>query len=146
MKAVVQRVTFCELKVEGKLISSIEQGLLILLGIHSGDSERNADYLVSKILKMRIFSDEGGKMNKSVLDVNGEVMIVCQFTLYADTQKGNRPSFIEAARPELAIPLYNYFIAESEVQLGKQVARGIFGADMKITLLNDGPVTIIIEG
>lgn len=145
MKAVLQRVKFCELYVQGEKISSIDKGLLILLGIHEEDDESNVGYLVSKIMKMRIFSDGEGKMNWSVLDVGGEVMVVSQFTLYAETKKGNRPSFIEAARPEKAIPLYELFKKECSKQLGKDVASGVFGADMKITLLNDGPVTIVIE-
>ncbi len=145
MKAVLQRVNFCELHVGGDKISSIGPGLLILLGIHEKDNETSVENLVSKVLKMRIFSDDNGKMNKSVLDIMGEVMVVSQFTLYADTKKGNRPSFIEAARPEKAIPLYELFKKECSQQLGKEVASGIFGADMKITFLNDGPVTIIVE-
>lgn len=145
MRAVVQRVSECALKIEGKVFSEIGVGLLVLLGVEQEDTLEDAEYLVGKISQMRIFSDEEGKMNRSVKDVNGEVLLVSQFTLHADTKKGNRPSFIKAARPEHAIPLYESAIVLFNEALEKQTKTGQFGADMKISLVNDGPVTIIID-
>lgn len=145
MRAVVQRVSECALKIEGRIFSEMGEGLLVLLGVEQEDTLEDVEYLVGKISQMRIFSDEEGKMNRSVKDVNGEVMIVSQFTLHADTKKGNRPSFIKAARPELAIPLYEATIALFNTALAKPSKTGQFGADMKISLVNDGPVTIIID-
>lgn len=144
MKIVLQRVSSASVKVDSKIVGSIENGLLLLIGFSSTDTEESILPTIEKIVKLRIFSDEDGKMNKSVLDVNGSALLVSQFTLYADTKKGNRPSFIEAARPEQAIPLYEFFIAEMKKRISK-VEIGIFGADMKVELVNDGPVTIVFE-
>ena len=144
MKAVVQRVLSANLKVDGNLISEIEHGLVVFFGVGKGDILQNADYLASKIAKLRIFEDENGKMNKSVLDVNGEILCVSQFTLYADVSHGNRPSFTNAEAPEIASKTYDYF-CEKLIENGVTVKRGIFGADMKISQINDGPVTIIYE-
>lgn len=145
MRAVIQRVGYAQLHIDGKLYSNIEKGMMILLGIETEDVSADVDYLVSKISQMRIFNDENGKMNLALKEVNGQCMIVSQFTLYADTKKGNRPSYIRAARPEQAIPLYEFFIQRMNETLQITCATGVFGADMKITLLNDGPVTIIID-
>jgi len=144
MKIVLQRVSSASVKVDSEIVGSIGQGLLLLIGFASTDSEESILPTLEKIVKLRIFSDEEGKMNKSVLDVNGSVLLVSQFTLYADTKKGNRPSFIEAARPEQAIPLYEFFIAEMSKRVSN-VETGIFGADMKVELVNDGPVTIVFD-
>lgn len=144
MKAVVQRVKESNLKVDGKLISEIPYGLVIYFGVGKGDTEEKADYLASKISKLRVFEDENGKMNKSVIDVGGEILCVSQFTLYADVSHGNRPGFTEAEVPEKASPLYDYF-CEKIKENGVVCKKGIFGADMKISQLNDGPVTICYE-
>ena len=144
MRAVVQRVKESNLKVDGKLISKIPYGLVIYFGVGEGDTEEKADYLASKISKLRIFEDENGKMNKSVIDVGGEILCVSQFTLYADVSHGNRPGFTEAEVPEKASPLYDYF-CEKIKENGVVCKKGIFGADMKISQLNDGPVTICYE-
>ena len=144
MKIVLQRVSSASVKVDSKIVGRIEHGLMLLIGFSSTDNEESILPTIEKIVKLRIFSDEEGKMNKSVLDVNGSALLVSQFTLYADTKKGNRPSFIEAARPEQAIPLYEFFIAEMKKRISK-VETGIFGADMKVELVNDGPVTIVFE-
>ena len=144
MKAVVQRVKYTSLKVDGELISEIPYGLTVFLGIKSGDTEKEADYLVKKIANLRIFEDENGKMNLSVKDVGGEVLLVSQFTLYGDASHGNRPSFTLAERPERAEPLYAYALSALAAQ-GVTVKGGVFGADMKIEQLNDGPVTILLE-
>jgi D-tyrosyl-tRNA(Tyr) deacylase len=144
MKIVLQRVSSASVKVDSEIVGSIETGLLLLIGFSSTDTEESILPTIEKIVKLRIFSDEEGKMNKSVLDVNGSALLVSQFTLYADTKKGNRPSFIEAARPEQAIPLYEFFIAEMKKRISK-VETGIFGADMKVELVNDGPVTIVFD-
>jgi len=144
MKIVLQRVSSASVKVDSKIVGRIEHGLLLLIGFSSTDTEESILPTIEKIVKLRIFSDEEGKMNKSVLDVNGSALLVSQFTLYADTKKGNRPSFIEAARPEQAIPLYEFFIAEMKKRIAK-VETGIFGADMKVELVNDGPVTIVFD-
>ena len=144
MKIVLQRVTSASVKVDSQIVGSIDHGLLLLIGFSSTDTEENILPTIEKIVKLRIFSDEEGKMNKSVLDVEGSMLLISQFTLYADTKKGNRPSFIEAARPEQAIPLYEFFIAEMRKRITK-VETGIFGADMKVELINDGPVTIIFD-
>jgi D-tyrosyl-tRNA(Tyr) deacylase len=145
MRAVIQRVGFAQLHIDGKLHSNIEKGMMILLGIETEDNISDVEYLVNKISQMRIFNDENGKMNLAVKEIGGECMIVSQFTLFADTKKGNRPSYIRAARPEQAIPLYETFINKMNQALQITCATGIFGADMKITLMNDGPVTIIID-
>ena len=144
MKIVLQRVSSASVKVDSKIVGRIEHGLLLLIGFSSTDTEESILPTIEKIVKLRIFSDEEGKMNKSVLDVEGSLLLISQFTLYADTKKGNRPSFIEAARPEQAIPLYEFFIAEMRKRITK-VETGIFGADMKVELVNDGPVTIVLE-
>ncbi|MBR2340796.1 MAG: D-tyrosyl-tRNA(Tyr) deacylase [Clostridia bacterium] len=144
MRAVVQRVKYTKLEVDGELISEIPFGLTVFLGIKSGDSEKQADFLMKKISALRIFEDENGKMNLSVKDVGGEVLLVSQFTLYGDANKGNRPSFTLAERPEKAEPLYEYALNALREQ-GVIVKKGVFGADMKISQLNDGPVTILLE-
>jgi D-tyrosyl-tRNA(Tyr) deacylase len=144
MKIVLQRVSSAYVKVADEIVGSIEHGMLLLIGFSSNDTEESILPTIEKIVKLRIFSDEEGKMNKSVLDINGSALLVSQFTLYADTRKGNRPSFIEAARPEQAIPLYEFFIAEMKKRISK-VETGIFGADMKVELVNDGPVTIVFD-
>lgn len=144
MKVVVQRVSEASVKVDGEMVGAISRGLLLLIGISEDHNTQDADWLVQKILNLRIFGDDEGKMNLSVADVSGELLCISQFTLMADYKKGNRPSFIKAARPEQAIPLFNYFkskIAES----GLRTESGIFGADMKVSLLNDGPVTIVMD-
>jgi len=144
MKIVLQRVSSASVKVDNEIVGSIDHGMLLLIGFSSSDAEESILPTLEKIVKLRIFSDEEGKMNKSVLDVNGSALLVSQFTLYADTKKGNRPSFIEAARPEVAIPLYEFFIAEMKKRISK-VETGIFGADMKVELVNHGPVTIVFD-
>jgi len=144
MKVVIQRVKNASVKVNEKTVGEIEKGFLVLLGIKVGDTKQQADYLVKKVCNLRVFSDENDKMNLGLKDVNGKLLIVSQFTLYGDCSDGNRPSFIEAARPEEAIPLYEYFCDEC-AKNGIKVQKGIFGADMKVELLNDGPVTIVIE-
>lgn len=144
MKIVVQRVKNAQVDVEGKTVGKIEKGFLVLLGVTHNDTKEQADYLVKKLCKLRVFTDENDKMNLGLKDVNGELLIVSQFTLYANCSEGNRPSFIDAAKPEQANELYEYFCSECEKN-GIHVEKGIFGADMKVSLLNDGPVTIIIE-
>jgi len=144
MKVVVQRVKHAKVTVDGQVVSKIEKGFLVLLGITHADEKLNADYLVKKVTNLRVFEDEQGKMNLSIKDVGGEMIVVSQFTLYGDCSGGNRPSFITAARPEQAEPLYEYFVEECNKQEVKTY-KGIFGADMKVELLNDGPVTILIE-
>lgn len=144
MKLVIQRVKNASVTVEKKVVGEIEKGFLVLIGIKVGDTKEQADYLVKKLCNLRVFTDENDKMNLSLKDVEGKLLIVSQFTLYANCNDGNRPSFIEAARPEEAIPLYEYFCDEC-AKRGFEVQKGIFGADMKVQLLNDGPVTIIIE-
>ncbi len=144
MKLVIQRVKNASVTVEEKVVGEIEKGFLVLIGIKVGDTKEQADYLVKKLCNLRVFTDENDKMNLSLKDVGGKLLIVSQFTLYANCNDGNRPSFIEAARPEEAIPLYEYFCEEC-AKRGFEVQKGIFGADMKVQLLNDGPVTIIIE-
>ena len=145
MKAVIQRVSEASVTIEGKVVSEIKNGLLILVGIVAEDTQEDIDWLSNKIVNLRIFDDENGVMNKSLLDIDGEAIVVSQFTLHANTKKGNRPSYIKAAKPDVAIPLYQAFISQLELDLGKQVQTGEFGADMKVKLLNDGPVTIIID-
>ncbi|MCZ2083195.1 MAG: D-tyrosyl-tRNA(Tyr) deacylase [Flavobacteriales bacterium] len=144
MKTVIQRVSEAHVKVDGKIVGEISNGLLLLIGIDEEDEKADADWLVQKILNLRIFGDEEGKLNLSVLDISGEILCISQFTLIADYKKGNRPSFIKAAKPDKAIPLFEYFkteIAKSNLK----IASGIFGADMKVSLLNDGPVTIVMD-
>jgi D-tyrosyl-tRNA(Tyr) deacylase len=145
MKIALQRVSSASVQINGKVKSNIGQGLLVLLGIADDDTPEDADWLIKKIVAMRIFSDSAGLMNLSVKDVKGDLLVVSQFTLHASTKKGNRPSFIKAARPDKAIPLYEYFIKNLENELGKPVGTGTFGADMQISLINDGPVTIIVD-
>jgi len=145
MKVVLQRVSKASVEVEDKIISSIEKGLLVLLGITEDDTKEDIEWLCKKIINLRIFNDEHEVMNESLIDINGELIIVSQFTLMANTKKGNRPSYINAAKSEIAIPLYEQFISTIEELLGKKVGAGIFGANMKVNLLNDGPVTIIID-
>ena len=144
MRLVVQRVKNAEVKVDGKITGSIEKGFLVLLGVTHTDTKETADYLVKKLCKLRIFEDENEKMNLGLKDVGGSLLIVSQFTLYADCSEGNRPSFINAAKPDMANELYEYFCDKCKEQDIK-VEKGIFGADMKVSLLNDGPVTIILE-
>ncbi len=144
MKLVVQRVKKAEVKVDGNIIGKIDKGFLVLIGIKVGDTKEQADYLVKKLCNLRVFSDENDKMNLSIKDVKGKLLIVPQFTLYGDCSQGNRPSCIEAARPEEANPLYEYFCNQCELN-NIEVQKGIFGADMKVELINDGPVTIIIQ-
>ncbi len=144
MKLVIQRVKNASVEVDKKIVGKIEKGFLVLIGIKVGDTKEQADYLVRKLCNLRVFADENDKMNLSLKDVAGQLLIVSQFTLYGDCSDGNRPSFIEAARPDEAIPLYEYFCNEC-ARKGFDVQKGIFGADMKVQLLNDGPVTIIIE-
>lgn len=144
MKLVIQRVTNASVTVENKIVGKISKGFLALLGVGPEDTEKEADYLVQKLIKLRVFEDENGKMNLSLKDIEGELLIVSQFTLYADCTGGNRPSFTNAAKPEKANELYKYFIKKCKEENVK-VEHGIFGADMKVELLNDGPVTIILE-
>ncbi|MFC4770773.1 D-aminoacyl-tRNA deacylase [Enterococcus hermanniensis] len=144
MKAVIQRVSQASVTIDGQIIGEIDRGFMILLGIHEEDTQADADYLIRKIPLLRVFEDEEGKMNQSLQDIAGSVLSVSQFTLYADTRKGNRPSFIKAARPETAIPLYEYFNAGLR-QAGLKVETGKFGGDMDVALVNDGPVTIIFD-
>ena len=145
MRIVVQRVSEASVTIDNKVNAEIGKGLLILLGIGEEDSREDISWLCGKISRLRIFNDENGVMNRSLLDVDGEAIVVSQFTLHASTKKGNRPSYIRAARPETAIPLYEQFVKELEKELGKTVGTGEFGADMKVALVNDGPVTIIID-
>lgn len=145
MRAVIQRVSEASVTIDQKVKSNIGKGLLVLLGIEDSDTEKDVQWLSKKIVQMRIFSDEAGLMNLSVKDTGGEIMLISQFTLHASTQKGNRPSFIKAARPEKAIPLYEQMIMQLQKDLERQIATGTFGADMKVSLTNDGPVTIIID-
>ncbi|RRQ47869.1 D-tyrosyl-tRNA(Tyr) deacylase [Maribacter algicola] len=145
MRTVIQRVSRASVTVEGKVVSSIGNGLLILLGIVVEDTEEDIDWLVRKVINLRIFNDASGVMNTSVMESDGDIIVVSQFTLHASTKKGNRPSYLRAAKPEIAVPLYEKFISRLEQELGKKVGTGIFGADMKVDLLNDGPVTIIMD-
>jgi D-tyrosyl-tRNA(Tyr) deacylase len=145
MKVVLQRVASASVTVEDRIVGAIQKGILVLVGIEDADSQEDIDWLVTKITQLRIFGDDNGVMNLSVEEVNGEVLVVSQFTLHAATKKGNRPSYIKAARPEIAIPIYEKFVNTLENKMGKKVPTGIFGADMKVALLNDGPVTIIID-
>lgn len=145
MRVVVQRVERASVGIDNKLYSSIEKGLLVLLGIEDEDTEKDIDYLCKKISKLRIFDDENGVMNLSVKDINGEILLVSQFTLHASTKKGNRPTYIRASKPDYAIPLYKKFISELEKETEREIKTGEFGVDMKVELINDGPVTIIID-
>jgi D-aminoacyl-tRNA deacylase len=145
MIAVIQRVSEAFVKIDEAIKGQIQQGLLILLGITHADTQEDVEWLSKKIVGMRIFSDDAGKMNLDLSAINGNILLISQFTLSASTKKGNRPSFIEAARPEIAIPLYEKMIQQLEKDLGKPIQTGTFGADMKVSLLNDGPVTIILD-
>jgi len=145
MKAVIQRVTSASVTIEHKVVANINLGLLVLIGIEDADTQEDISWLTAKIANLRIFGDENDVMNLSVKDVDGEIIVVSQFTLHAATKKGNRPSYIKAAKPEIAIPLYEKFVITLEQELGKKVQTGQFGADMKVALINDGPVTIIID-
>jgi len=145
MRIVIQRVSNASVTIDGKIYSQINMGMLILLGIETSDTAEDVEKLVAKIVKLRIFGDENSVMNLSNSDVNGDYLVVSQFTLHAETKKGNRPSYIKAARPEQAIPLYEKFVSLLKKESGKEVATGVFGADMQVALENDGPVTIIID-
>lgn len=145
MRAVLQRVTQASCTVDGEVTGAIDTGFLVLLGIEDADALEDLDWLAQKIIGMRVFGDENGMMNKALADVSGDILLISQFTLFASTKKGNRPGFTRAARPDVAIPLYEKMIEKLSALLGKKVKTGIFGADMKIALLNDGPVTILID-
>ena len=145
MKAVIQRVTRASVTIDSRVAGQIEEGLLVLLGIEDADNDEDIQWLSNKLVNLRIFNDEAGVMNKSVLEVDGGILLISQFTLHASTKKGNRPSYIKASKPDVAIPLYEKMIGQLEKDLGKGVETGQFGADMKVELLNDGPVTIVID-
>ena len=145
MKAVIQRVSQSSVTINNEIVAQIQQGLLVLVGIEDADNQEDINWLTSKIANLRIFEDENEVMNLSLKDIDGEMIVVSQFTLHALTKKGNRPSYIKASKPEIAIPLYESFVKQMEIELGKKVQTGQFGADMKVGLVNDGPVTIIID-
>jgi D-tyrosyl-tRNA(Tyr) deacylase len=145
MRVLIQRTKHASVTIEGRCKSAIKQGLLVLIGIEDSDGKEDIEWLCKKIVNLRIFDDENGVMNRSVLDIDGEILVVSQFTLHASTKKGNRPSYIRASKPEIAIPLYEAFCKELSLSLGKEVGTGEFGADMKVELLNDGPVTIWMD-
>lgn len=145
MKIVLQRVSQASVTVDSKIVADIQKGLLVLVGIEDADTQEDIDWLTGKIIKMRIFGDENDVMNCSVQDINGDIIVVSQFTLHASTKKGNRPSYIKAAKPNFAIPMYEKFVQTLEKEFEKKIQTGIFGADMKVSLLNDGPVTILID-
>jgi len=145
MRAVIQRVSKASVTIDGNVQGKILQGLLVLLGIEPEDTDEDIQWLSAKIVQMRIFSDQAGLMNIALKDIDGDILLISQFTLHASTKKGNRPSFIQAAKPDIAIPLYEKMILQLEQDLGKKIETGIFGADMKVELINDGPVTIIID-
>ena len=145
MKAVIQRVSSASVTIDSKIVAEIQKGLLVLVGIEDADTQEDTNWLCQKIANLRIFGDENDVMNLSVRDIDGEIIVVSQFTLQASTKKGNRPSYIKASKPDVAIPIYEGFVQQLEKELGKKVQNGVFGADMKVSLLNDGPVTIIID-
>ena len=145
MKAVIQRVSAASVTVENQIVGQIQSGLLVFVGIETADSQEDSIWLTQKIVNLRIFADENGVMNKSVKDIDGEILAISQFTLHASTKKGNRPSYIKAARPEISIPIYESFLKQLATEFQKPVQAGIFGADMKIALVNDGPVTILMD-
>ncbi|MBS1667784.1 MAG: D-tyrosyl-tRNA(Tyr) deacylase [Bacteroidetes bacterium] len=145
MRAVIQRVSHASVEIEGKIKSQISKGLLVLMGIEDADTKEDIEWLSMKIVNLRIFDDEQGVMNISVKDLNADILLVSQFTLHASTKKGNRPSYLRASKPDIAIPIYEKMIAQLESDLGKKIYTGEFGADMKVSLLNDGPVTIVID-
>ena len=145
MKVVIQRVSQASVTIDEKIVAAIQKGLLVLVGIEDVDSQEDIDWLAAKVANIRIFGDENQVMNLSVKDIGGDMIVVSQFTLHANTKRGNRPSYIKASKPEVAIPLYENFVNTLELELGKKVQTGVFGADMKVLLLNDGPVTIIMD-
>ena len=145
MRVIIQRVTHASVTIDGVCKSAIKEGFMILLGIEAADTQEDADWLCKKIVNLRIFDDENGVMNKSILEDGGEILVISQFTLHASTKKGNRPSYIKAAKPDVSIPLYEQFCKDLSGALGKEIGTGIFGADMKVELLNDGPVTICMD-
>jgi len=145
MRALIQRVSEASVRVQNAVVGEIQEGLLILLGIETLDTEEDVEWVVNKLVSMRIFNDDQGKMNASILDVNGDFLVISQFTLHASTKKGNRPSYMRAARPEVAIPLYESFVLKLQLQSKRKVETGEFGADMKVSLINDGPVTILLD-
>ena len=145
MKVVIQRVSQASVTIDSKIVADIQKGLLVLVGIEDADTQEDSNWLVGKIVNLRIFGDENDVMNLSVKDIDGDIIVVSQFTLHASTKKGNRPSYIKASKPEVAIPLYENFVKQLEKELGKKVQTGVFGADMKVLLLNDGPVTILMD-
>ena len=145
MKAVIQRVSSASVTIDSKIVAEIQKGLLVLVGIEDADTQEDTNWLCQKIANLRIFGDENEVMNLSVRDIDGEIIVVSQFTLQASTKKGNRPSYIKASKPDVAIPIYEGFVQQLEKELGKKVQTGVFGADMKVSLLNDGPVTIIMD-
>lgn len=145
MKVVIQRVSHASVTIDNQIVANIQKGLLVLVGIEDADTHEDSSWLSSKIINLRIFGDENDVMNLSVKDISGDIIVVSQFTLQALTKKGNRPSYIKASKPEIAVPLYEQFVSQIEQDLGKKVQTGVFGADMKVQLLNDGPVTIIID-
>lgn len=145
MRAVIQRAGWAHVTVEGQRTAEIEKGLLVLLGIEDADSAEDIEWLSRKIANLRIFNDADGVMNKSVIEIGGDAIVVSQFTLHASTKKGNRPSYIRASKPEVAIPMYEEFVKQLEKEMGRKVGTGIFGADMKVALMNDGPVTVFID-
>ena len=145
MKTVIQRVSSASVTIDSKLVADIQKGLLVLVGIEDADNQEDINWLTAKIANIRIFEDQNEVMNLSVKDVDGDVIVVSQFTLHANTKKGNRPSYIKASKPDIAIPLYENFLQQLEKELDKKVQTGVFGADMKVSLLNDGPVTIVID-
>ena len=145
MKVVIQRVSQASVTIDEKIVAAIQKGLLVLVGIEDTDSQEDIDWLAAKVANIRIFGDENQVMNLSVKDIGGDMIVVSQFTLHANTKKGNRPSYIKASKPDVAIPLYENFVQQLEKEMGKKVQTGIFGADMKVSLLNDGPVTIVID-
>ena len=145
MKVVIQRVSQASVTIDEKIVAAIQKGLLVLVGIEDADSQEDIDWLAAKVANIRIFGDENQVMNLSVKDIGGDMIVVSQFTLHANTKKGNRPSYIKASKPEVAIPLYENFVNTLELELGKKVQTGVFGADMEVGLINDGPVTIVID-
>ena len=145
MKTVIQRVSSASVTIDSKVVANIDKGLLVLVGIEDADNQDDINWLTAKIANIRIFEDENQVMNLSIKDTEGEIIVVSQFTLHANTKKGNRPSYIKASKPDVAIPLYENFVQQLEKELGKKVQTGVFGADMKVSLLNDGPVTIVID-
>tara|TARA_R110002124_G_scaffold71890_2_gene192288 strand:- start:498 stop:950 length:453 start_codon:yes stop_codon:yes gene_type:complete len=145
MRVVLQRVSSASVTIENKTVATIQKGLLVLVGIEDADNQEDVDWLVNKIINIRIFGDENDVMNLSVADIDGDIIVVSQFTLHAATKKGNRPSYIKASKPDIAIPLYENFVQKMKFALGKRIQTGVFGADMKVALVNDGPVTIMID-